>query len=34
MPFRFTEQELAERREKAVSELQHSRLATLLIFRY
>ena len=34
MPFRFTEQELTDRREKAVSELQHSRLAALLIFRY
>ena len=34
MPFRFTEQELADRREKAVSELQHSKLAALLIFRH
>ena len=33
MPLHFTEQELADRRQKVASELQHSRLAALLIFR-
>ena len=33
MPLHFTEQELADRREKVMAELPHSSLASPLIFR-